>query len=329
VTSQPHSTGLSRRSLLKAGVGVGLAACVGLPGAPATAQTRLVQGGLAPTPYFDLRHPSATVFTGRRLHDSHRIMQSFAFDNVNQRLFVAQLRDGSSGDDLCISELSLDGDLLGYMHLDGVGHGVSIGVEAVGRRSFLWTEALSSHRDQRGRGTALQRFEFVSGQAPSDVRTFLRGSGVITCAVDQHFSRILVRRWGKGGMQLSVHDLRAAAQGDFSHPLSQVRMPRIGGVFQGYALHGSYMYALTGRGHVDQRNRDSRLSCIDLTTGRVAQLAVPTSAGSSLVWREPEGVAVHRRPDGRARLCFGLASRDRAGTPVRYANIFAKDLLVG
>jgi hypothetical protein len=50
-------------------------------------------------------------------------MQGFAFDNVNRRLFVAQLRNGTSGDDLCVNQLSFAGELVGAMHLDGAGHG--------------------------------------------------------------------------------------------------------------------------------------------------------------------------------------------------------------
>lgn len=308
-----------RRTLFKAAAAsVALTASGRVLGAPAQAAS----------PHFDLSRPSYDFFPRRDvpLHEAHRIMQSFAFDNRNQRLFVAQLQNGSSGDDLCLTELSLQGEVLGWMHLDRVGHGVSIAVEAVGGRSFIWTEAASSSRDQSGRGTALQRFEFVSGRAPSDVRTFLRGSAVVTCAIDQVHSRMLVRRWARGRMRLSVHRLAAAVQGDFSNPVHDLAMPGVGGVFQGYTLHGKHMYVLTGRGHDDQRHADSRLSCIDLETGAVVQRGVRTRAGSSLEWREPEGMAVHVTPSGQVRLCFGMASR--VGNQ-RRANIFYKDALVG
>jgi hypothetical protein len=315
---------LGRRGLLKAAAVGAVLSGTGSLAAPASAAPPRGRG-----PYFDLRTPSSPVLLGRRLHEAHRIMQSFAFDNINQRLFVAQLQNATSGDDLCISELDLQGNLRGWMHLDGVGHGVSIGVEAVGTRSFLWTETRSSARHSGGRGTALQRFEFVSGSSPADAQTFLPGSAVITCAVDQLHSRLLVRRLVEGRMELSVHDLTAAARGDFSDPLSRVSMPGVAGVFQGYALHGDHVYVLTGKGHIDPREIDSRLSCVDVRTGRLVQNGVRTWAGRSLLWREPEGMAVHRAPDGRTRLCFGLASHDRKNHGVRLANIYAKDALVG
>jgi len=313
---------VGRRSLLKAATaGAALSAVGPLPAQAAPVPAR--------GPVFDLRTPSWPVLLGVRLHEAHRIMQSFAFDDVNSRLFVAQLQNDTSGDDLCISELDLEGNLRGWMHLEGVGHGVSIGVEAVGTRSFLWTETRSSARHSGGRGTALQRFEFVSGTSPADARTFLPGSAVITCAVDQLHSRLLVRRFVRGRMELSVHDLAAAAQGDFSAPLSRISMPGVAGVFQGYALHGDHAYVLTGQGHHDPRHIDSRLSCIDVRTGRLVQNGVRTWAGRSLLWREPEGMAVHRTPDGQPRLCFGLASHDPRDRTVRLANLYAKDVLVG
>ncbi len=326
-TDKPSTRLLSRRTLLKA-AGTGLAATTAgwvRPGPVAAAE------GLPRSSRFDLRQPSYDFFPlrNRPLHERHRIMQSLAFDNVNQRLFVAQLRDASSGDDLCVNQLDMDGRVVGHMHLDGVGHGVSIGVEAVGRRSFLWTEARSSRSDAAGRGTALQRFAFVDGQAPSDVRTFLPGSAVITCAVDQIHGRLLVRRMVSGRWQLTVHDLAAAADGDFGRPLTQVRMPPLGGTFQGYTLYGRYAYALTGTGQASPDDEiDSTLSCIDLTTGALVQ-RVRTRAGSSLVFREPEGLAVHRTPRGEVRLAFGMATRDRLDGRLRFANVFYKDVLVG
>ena len=318
----PAGAGLSRRGLLAAAAGVALSgAGFASPARAAAAATG--------SPYFDLRTSSSPVLLGVRLHEAHRIMQSFAFDNVNARLFVAQAQNSSSGDDLCISELDLQGNLVGWMHLDSVGHGVSIGVEAVGSRSYLWTESRSSASDGSGRGTALQRFEFVSGQKPSDVRTFLTGSDNITCAVDQLSSRLLLRRRVKGRMEVSVHDLAAAARGDFADPLARTWLSGIPGVFQGYTLHGDVAYVLSGQGHADPGDIDSRLTSFDLRTGRRVQSGVLTRAGASLRWREPEGMAVQRRADGQVRLCFGLASHDPRVPGVRLANIFTKGVLVG
>jgi len=262
------------------------------------------------------------------LHEKHRITQSFTFDNVNQRLFVAQLLDRSDGNDLCINQLALDGTLVGYMYLQDVGHGVSIGVEPVGRDSFLWTECASSGPPGKGRGTALQRFRFVGGQEPVDQQTYLAGSQDITCATDPTSQRLLVRRRVEGVAEYTVHDITAAREGDFSRPLTHGIGPSISGTFQGYAFSGRYLYVLTGQGHADPADLDSAISCFDLYSGEVIQNHVPERAGSGLSFREPEGLAVYRAPGGQLSLCFGLASRDRLTGTLRFENIFCKNSLV-
>ena len=257
-----------------------------------------------------------------------RVMQGFTFDDVNRRLFVVQLADATDGDDLLVSQLDLDGRLLGSMRLADAGHGVSIGVEPVGDASYLWTEAAASDPAKEGRGTALQRFRFVDGERPADVRTFLRGSRGITCATDPVLRRLSVRRGAPGGSRYDVYDLAAAARGDFSRPLFPPVQPEVDGVFQGYAVHGSFLYLLTGEGHADPDELDSRISCIDLRTGRAVQRDVLQDVGRELPFREPEGMAVTRGPDGRVRLCFGFAPRDSYRGRLRFANVYAKDRLV-
>lgn len=259
------------------------------------------------------------------LHEERRISQSFAFDNVNRRLFVAQLQNRTDGNDLCISQLELDGTLAGYMHVPDAGHGVSIGVEPVGDASYLWTEALSSSPAAEGRGTALQRFEFRSGEPPTDATLYLEGSEQITCATDEDSDRLLVRKRVDGMAEYTVHDLAAARKGDFSDPSWPGIRPNTSGTFQGYAFSGDYLYVLTGTRRDDPADPDSALSCFDLSTGELVQDSVPELVARDLPLREPEGMAVHRTRDGRLRLCFGLASSEK---DVRYANIFCKDVLV-
>jgi hypothetical protein len=318
---------VSRRTLLKAGgaaLGLGGLAAAGLGfAAPASA-------ALPTSQYFDLSQPSYDFFARNRpLHGLHHAMQGMAFDNVNRRLFVIQQRDGSTGDDLCVNQLDLNGNLVGYMLLENAGHGVSIGVEPVGTASYLWTEADSSSSTDSGRGTALQRFKFVSGQTPSSVRKFFPGSTNVTCATDPVNQRILIRRSISGTMHFTAYSLAAASAGDFSTPLTSIAMPSISGTFQGYTFYGKYLYVLTGEGHADSADIDSKISCIDLNSGAIVQNGVLTRAGSTLVYREPEGMAIYKTSGGDLQLCFGFASRDTVSGINRYANVFYKDVLIG
>jgi hypothetical protein len=212
------------------------------------------------------------------------------------------------------------------MHLDGAGHGVSIGVEAVGADSYIWMECDSDGTGDSGRGTALARFKFVNGGTPS-VRKFLAGSKTITCATDPVNDRIVVRRNENGAMYYSLYALADAAAGDFGSPLAHFAQPALGAVFQGYAIYGQYLYTLDGSGHDDPADIDSYVSRIDMNTGAVVSRAL-TKAGSTLVYREPEGMAVYRTVAGETRLFLGFASRDTLDGVDRYANLFYKNALV-
>jgi hypothetical protein len=315
---------LSRRGLLRAGGGI--AATAALAGAGATFAGR-ASATVPGSPYFDITKPSYDLFRNKALHESHHVMQSFTFDNVNRRLFVAQLQNGSSGDDLCVNQLDFAGNRVGAMHLNGAGHGVSIGVEAVGTASYIWMECDSDGTGDSGRGTALARFKFVNGGTPS-VRRFLTGSKTITCATDPVNDRIVVRRNEGGTMHYSLYPLAAAAAGDFGSPLAHFAEPDLGGVFQGYTIYGQYLYTLDGTGHDDAADIDSYVTRIDMNTGAIKARAL-TKAGSTLVYREPEGMAIYRTVAGETRLFLGFASRDSLDGVNRYANIFYKNELVG
>lgn len=277
---------------------------------------------------FDLTKPSYDLFRNKPLHEN-RVTQSFTFDNKNGRLFVAQLQNGTSGDDLCINQLDLSGKLLGSMHLNGAGHGVSIGVEPVGSDSYLWVETDSSSTTDAGRGTALLRFKFENGKAPTGAK-FLTGSNTITCATDPVNERIAIRRVEAGKVYFSVFPLASAAKGDFSKPLARFPQPALGDAtvtFQGYTIYGQFLYTLDGIGHDNAADIDSYVTAIDMTTGKIKSRAL-TKAGSTLVFREPEGMAVYRTVSGETRLFLGFASHDTPGGSKRYANIFFKNVLI-
>jgi hypothetical protein len=311
---------LSRRSLLRAGGGFAASATVLGCG---TALAGQAAAEVPASPYFDVTQPSYDLFRDKLLHESHHVMQGFTFDNVNRRLFVAQLQNGTSGDDLCINQLDFAGNRVASMHLNGAGHGVSIGVEAVGSASYIWMECDADRTDDTGRGTALARFEFVDGASPAP-RKFLTGSKTITCATDPVYGRIVVRRNESGTMRYRLHDLADAAAGDFGTPLTNFAEPELGGVFQGYTIFGQYLYTLDGTGHDDPADIDSYVTRIDMNTGTVEARAL-TKAGSTLTYREPEGMAVYRTVAGETRLFLGFGSRDGAD---RYANVFYKNALV-
>ncbi|MFF7158628.1 teichoic acid biosynthesis protein C [Streptomyces sp. NPDC008139] len=307
-----------------AGTGLlGVGAGVALGESPASADVPASQR-------FDLSQPSYERFRGVSLHETHHAMQGMAYDNVNRRLYIAQIQNGSDGDDLCVNQLSISGGLTGHMHVSNAGHGVSIGVEPVGTASYIWMECDSDQHSDAGRGTALARFKFVNGGTPSSVKKFLTGSKTISCATDPVNKRLLVRRSESGGMHYSLFSLADAAAGKFSSPLAHFAQPTLGNgsvTFQGYTFLDNYLYTLDGTGHEDPADINSYVTATDMNTGKVVQRSF-TAAGKTLFYREPEGMMVYRTVNDNPRLCFGFASRPSMTSSSRYASVYYKYVLI-
>ncbi|KAK4107258.1 hypothetical protein N656DRAFT_785469 [Canariomyces notabilis] len=290
------------------------------------------------SPRFDLSKPSYDLFRHKTLHDD-TVQQSFAFDNTNRRLFVAQRRNGASPEsgDLCITQLDFSGKQLGYMHLSGFGHGVSFGAQADGSATYLWTEV---DANSKGYGKRLARFKFGSGTTLSSTSgkdklqkfTPVPDATEHTCSIDPVHNRLVVRYNLSGkdkGKYISVYSLTDAIKGNFSSPLANFKQPlpkTQGENFQGYTAYGRYLYLLWGDSYdASGRKVNSELASVDLNTGKVVQGPLITKAGSTLEFREPEGLAVYKTADGQVRLFLGFAS-GKAGD--RRSNLFYKNVTV-
>jgi hypothetical protein len=318
-------TGISRRRMLAAGGGIAAAVAGGtlLTGRPAAAS-------VPPSQRFDLTQPSFDLFRKKALFQQ-TVMQSFTFDNVNRRLFVAQLKNGAAAadnGDLCITQLDFAGNQLGHMFLTGFGHGVSIGVEPAGSTSFLWTEVDSVDT----RGTKLARFPFANGQTLDHTSGTLQkhapvpGADTVTCATDPINNRLVMRYRLNGAFRFAAYDIADIRAGAYDRVLADIAQPSGLGTFQGYAVYGQYVYMLDGDPYSDSNPPpgNAHVSSVDLNGGG-SFTRVQTNAGGSLDYREPEGMAVYRTVAGETRLFLGFAS---GGTGARLANMFYKNVLV-
>ncbi|NUS27031.1 MAG: Teichoic acid biosynthesis protein C (Precursor) [Streptomyces sp.] len=266
----------------------------------------------------------------KALHEG-TVLQSFAFDEVHEHLYVLQVRRGGIGaGNLCLNQLDHEGTLLGHMNLQGFGHGVSMGVQnAADGKVWIWTEAEA----KGGYGQAVTRFHFVAGatRTVADVKTRkpIPGSTNNQPTVCMASERIAVRYRRKGKPRYRVWDLDAFVNRNYDHPIADIAQPdphpdtKI--PFQGYALHGDHLYQLAGTAYDPDTNPPAEsgnayLSCVDLTTGELVQ-RMRTVAGRSLTYREPEGLAVrHRTKKG---LYLGLAS---GAAGARRFSLYAKPL---
>ncbi|GAB1216555.1 hypothetical protein ATERTT37_005771 [Aspergillus terreus] len=293
----------------------------------------LAWAALPSSSQFDLSAPSYDLFRSKPLADA-TVQQGFSFDNVNHRLFVAQRRDGSSetAGDLCITQLDFHGNIVGSMDLIGFGHGVSFAAQPVGSSTYLWTEV---DANSNGYGKKLARFKFVNGKTLSHTDaslakfTAVEGATEHTCSIDPVNNRLVVRYALSGKKRIAVFDLGAATKGDFSTKLADIAHPSLdtlSKVFQGYAAYGKYVYLLTGESYAASGGVvNSQVTAVDLNTGKVVQGPTVTKAGSTLSFREPEGLAIYRTDAGEVRLFLGFASGE-AGD--RRSNLFYKNAMV-
>jgi hypothetical protein len=317
---------LSRRGLL---TGAGALVAAGALGVPAATARTL---SLPTSKRFKMSATTNEFFRSQPLHDA-TVMQSFAFDTPNDRLFAAQVRPGTgtNSGDLTVTRLDYAGNELGYMFLTGFGHAVSIGAEGSGTTTYLWTE--TDVDTANGRGRQICRFPWRNGQTltSSSVTKWkpVSNGSVFTPAVDQRFNQLGVRYFLPDGMHINVYSLAAARAGDYSTVLASFKQPDLtpGVSFQGWALYGSYVYFWEGNAYPGSPNQDdatSKMWCYDINAGQLVD-SFRTLAGWSLTYREAEGMAVYGSTDATARLYFGFAS-GVAGD--RRANLFYRNTLV-
>jgi hypothetical protein len=299
---------------------------------------------------FVLSEPASELIQDKALHNG-TVLQSFAFDNVNQHIYTVQLMAGGQqlpgeasavsganrdrNGDLALTQLDMQGNKLGFMYLKGFGHGVQIGVETVGETAYLWTETDSVTEGSSGWGTQIARFPFENGKILSSDSTELEkyrlveGADRTTVNIDAANGLLTMRYRIDGSFRFGVYALEDIKRNHYT-PLADVPQPAVG-TFQGFASYGGYLYLLEGNSYGSSGSvapiGNTFITAVDLNTGDVIDKQL-ISAGDTLSFREPEGLGIHL-PDSKhpqkAQLSIGFASNF---TPNRLANIFYLDRLL-
>jgi hypothetical protein len=330
---------ISRRSLLRAGgvVTGGVLLGGGLAGPARAAVSSTVE--------FDLSVASTQLIREAALTDG-TVLQSFGIDNVNSRIYWAQLTSPAGNGDITITKTDLKGNLVGpnYVHLNGFGHGTQIGVQPDGGGAYVWVEAEANADSGYGEKIARFRFnDFTEGQTlssgTSGVEIFdPRPDGTSkSISIDPYWSRAAIRYHQDGLIYHRLYLLSDFIAHDYSNVLSEVVIDDFDSTFQGFTTFGSYFYVLTGNAYADSYGDplDGKLAdgsyvdgnvylrAVDWNTGSVVTTSL-TKAGYTLYYREPEGMAVQLTDPSdtaTARLCFGFASGDSGN---RKASIYYK-----
>lgn len=307
----------------------------------ATLAFGLLSAGLLPaqvttTARFNLSDGSDQLWTPREvdLRDG-TVLQSFAFDNTHQAIYTVQLTEGAASDsgNLTVTKLSWDGQtVLGYMYLTGFGHGVQIGVEPSGSDAFLWTEVDGVVSGVDSWGNKIGRFKFVSGTTLAKTSASITkyplivGADRTTCNVDMVHGYLIMRYRLAGSFRFRLYSLASVKAGSSSY-LCDIAQPADLGTFQGFTSYGSYLYILTGNSYDSVTNPppgNTFITVVNLNTGIVSD-SQQTNAGTTLTFREPEGMAIWTSGSTR-RLCFGFATQVTAGA--RLASVYYKDALI-
>ena len=269
--------------------------------------------------------PSAAVFTGLALRDA-TVMQSFAWDSTHRVWVFAQLTAGkpASAGDLTLTRVSAAGKRLGWMHLRGFGHGLSIGAEPCGARTCVWTEVHAVAEPARGwadagsYGTGIARFAWRDSATITPVsagveRFAVNGSAPEqTPSVDAADGLIAVQYWSAGlrAFRWAVYSLAAFKR--HSYPaLARFTVPAAlgGGTEQGWALASRTRIANW------QGTAGGPATFSVVTTAGALASRVTSTAGAGLSFREPEGAA----RAGAGNLCTGFAS---GAAGARRANVY-------
>lgn len=299
---------------------------------------------------FDLSEPAEQLIRDKELHNG-TVMQSFAIDDVHQRIYVLQLMaggqqlPGESGPvtgaqrdkngDMTLTQLDSEGNKLGYMFLKGFGHGVQMGVETDGDTTYLWTETDSVTEGSSGWGTQLARFPFENGKILTpgseelQKHQLIEGADRTTVNIDQANGLLTMRYRQDGAFRFGVFELDKVVRHEYE-PMADVAQPSMG-TFQGFASYGGYLYLLEGNSYGSSDSvaptGNTYITVVNLNTGDVVDKQL-IPAGADLSFREPEGLSV-RIPDAKhpqkAELGIGFAS---SFTPLRLANIFTFDRLL-
>jgi hypothetical protein len=267
--------------------------------------------------------PSTAFLREKRTRDA-TVMQTFAFDDTNKAVYVAQVVQGGrqltgesapvsgsqrlANGDVSVSCLDYSGQLRSWMYLRGWGHPVALGVEPVGSAVYLWfgTDSVTNSSGV-GYGRRVGRVLFAPGTVvdyPStaiEVHNPVPGSQGVSVSLDTLNRTLLMRAYVNGSARYYLYGLDAFRAHNYS-PVYNRAEKGIADVFQGQTHYFDQVYRVEGRsGGVTAA--PTYLSRFDLPSGKMTQRSLSTAA-SDLTFREPQGVSVQRSP---LRLHMGIA----------------------
>ncbi|MFE2289208.1 signaling protein [Streptomyces sp. NPDC059443] len=276
---------------------------------------------LAPSPLFNTTGPQSFAFDDSKgmIYTLQGIQGGLRLDGEKE---PASSADRKAAGDMCLTRMSSSGEPLGHMYLRGFGHGISFGVEPVGKSTLIWVESKPDPESGYGRSVARVLFRdgaLLDGDDPTVAHYDpVPGSSEVSPALDLAGGRVLVSHQEGEEHRFSVYGMTDFLAGRFeaAHTLEAGVQVREEEWFQGCALHGDFVYVLTGEPYTGKNgdnppksDGNTYVSAIDVRTGEAQGRHLVTVA-RHLPYREPEGIAVSTTGPGPA-LCVGFSVKSR------------------
>lgn len=309
------------------------------------------------TKHFDLSQASLTLYEEKALWGAAHGQQSICFSNGQNRMFYLQTKNTANGDMTMSYNYTDSGNLNTggyYMTLYGFGHGEAFGIEHIGSDTWVWVEC-DSLLDSNGNGfgTTICRFKWVwtpgaslhasdigTSAAPGSTKYTLKpGSVHNMVAIDTTSNRLLLHYVSGGHVRMALYSLSdVKSLGNSAVPCTDQIMSAMqpnddgtAGTFQGFTIYGDYAYYISGKKKSDCQSttaQDTWLYYQNVAVVGGASGHALTSAGYTLPYREPEGMAILITDDG-PQLVFGFMTSARGTcSSQHYGSFFYKSALV-
>ncbi|WP_052353775.1 phage baseplate protein [Neobacillus jeddahensis] len=252
----------------------------------------------------------------------HTVMQSFAIDETNKNIYVAQAKSSTTqnvAESYVITRCTLDGRMLDKMTLKYGGHGTNIGVEVNSKGVYIWSSYDQVNKKGVSKGHDLVRFKYKAGAtytpSSSDLKRYSKlintsSSVQVATTIDNANRRLAVRQRQGDKTKIDIYNLDDVLKGD-NHKLHTLSISKELYYLQGFSLENNYLYWRTGDTN-EERYKDY-VSIFNISTGKLMTQIHETVGIDTMKhesnFREPEGVFLYTNPDtGKKSLLVGVVT---------------------
>lgn len=252
------------------------------------------------------------------------VTQSFIIDYANNCIYTTQVNGAKADGNVLLTQMDLNGNILGKMYLNDFGHGSQINLTHEDSTVYIWLECDGVlHSNGFNYGTRFCRFEFKNGATvqghTGKVYDLIPGATRLSISISEETNRIAVRFADRSGnFYINTYKLDSLVGRDNTEAIG-INADLISSIsidkklhadkqsHQGLGIYGDYIYYLTGVS-LDANNgvNNSKIRCIDLNGNILYEHLITHRL--DLTYREPECLYIRQVDDETHEMYFGFAS---------------------